>query len=85
MTLEGGELEEEIGNLEKRLRVEKSGGNFVGRKSRCRRYVIYVTVLNPLSIGELGVGDQCSAEFGAFGRARTMKIGRDVRELHKLI
>jgi len=27
--------------------------------------------------------DNC-AEFGASGRARTMKIGRRVRELHKL-
>ena len=27
---------------------------------------------------------QCFGEFGASGRARTMKIGRRVRELHKL-
>ena len=42
------------------------------------------TVLNLLSFGELGGGVQRFGEFGASGRARTMKIGRRVRELHKL-
>ena len=54
------------------------------RISKCRRYVIDVTVLDSLSLGELGGGVQCFGEFGASGRARTMKIGRRVRELHKL-
>ena len=54
------------------------------RISKCRRYVIDVTVLDPLSLGELGGGVQCFGEFGASGRARTMKIGRRVRVLHKL-
>ena len=54
------------------------------RISKCRRYVIDVTVLNSLSLGVLGGRVQCFGEFGAFGRARTMKIGRRVRELHKL-
>ena len=51
---------------------------------KCRRYVIDVTGLDPLSLGELGGGVQCFGEFGASGRARTMKIGRCVRELQKL-
>ena len=48
------------------------------------RFVIDVTGLGPLSLGELGGGIQCFGEFGASRRARTMKIGRCVRELHKL-
>ena len=55
----------------------------MGRISKCRRYVIDVTGLDPLSSGELG--GQCFGNFGASGRARTMKIGRRVRDLHKLI
>ena len=51
---------------------------------KCRRYVIDVTGLNPLFLGELGCGVQSFVEFSASGRARTMKIGRRVRELHKL-
>ena len=51
---------------------------------KCRRYVIDVTGLDPLSLGELGGGVQCFGEFDASGRARTMKICRRVRELHKL-
>ena len=56
----------------------------MGRISQCCRYVIDVTGLDPLSLGELGGGVQCFGEFGASGRARTMKIGRRFRELHKL-
>ena len=41
-----------------------------------RRYVTYVTRLDPLSLGELGGGVQFFGEFGASGRAKTMKIGR---------
>ena len=48
------------------------------------RYVIDVTGLGPLSLGELGGGFQCFGEFGASLRAWTMKIGRRVRELHIL-
>ena len=51
---------------------------------KCHRYVIDVTGLDPLSLVELGGGVQCFGEFGASGRARAMKIGRRVRELHKL-
>ena len=54
------------------------------RISKCRKYVIAVIVLDSLSLGELGGGVQCFGEFGASGRAKTMKIGRRVRELHKL-
>ena len=43
-----------------------------------------VTGLDPLSLGELDSGVLCFGEFGASGRARMMKIGRRVRELHKL-
>ena len=53
------------------------------RISSCR-YVIAVTVLDLLSLGELGEGVQCFSEFGTSGRAKTKKIGRRVRELHKL-
>ena len=38
----------------KTLRVEKSGSNLVGRISKCRRYVIDVTGLDPIFLGELG-------------------------------
>ena len=48
------------------------------------RYVIDVTGLDLYSLVELGGGVQRFGEFGASGRARTMKIGRRVRELHKL-
>ena len=56
----------------------------MGRISKCRRYVIDVTVLDPLSLGELGGGAHCFDKFGASGRTRTMEIGMRVRELHKL-
>ena len=46
--------------------------------------MIDVTGLDPLSLVKLGGGVQCFGEFCASGRARTMKIGRRVRELHKL-
>ena len=52
----------------------------MGTISKCRRYVIDVTGLDPFSLGELRGGVQCFCEFGA----RTKKIGRHVRELHKL-
>ena len=51
---------------------------------KCCRYVIDIIGLDPLSLGDLGGGVQCFGEFGASGRARTMKIGRRVRELYKL-
>ena len=44
----GEELEGET------LRVERLGCNLVGRISKCRRHVIDVTGLDPLSLGELG-------------------------------
>ena len=56
----------------------------MGRISKRRRYVIDVTMLDSFSLGELRGGVQCFGEFGASARARTMKIGRRVRELHKL-
>ena len=40
----------------KTLRVVKLGRNLVGRISKCRRNVIDLTVLDPISLGELGVG-----------------------------
>ena len=55
-----------------------------GCSYKCRRYVIDVTRQDPLSSGELGGGVQCFGDFGASGLARTMKICRRVRELHKL-
>ena len=51
---------------------------------KCRRHVIDITGLDPLSLEELGGGVHCLDEFGTSGRAKTMKIGRRVRELHKL-
>ena len=47
-------------------------------------FVIDVTRLDLLSLVELCGGVQCFGKFGASGRARMMKIGRRVRELHKL-
>ena len=41
----------------------------MGRISKCRRYVIDVTGLDPLSLGELGGGAQWFGEFSASGRA----------------
>ena len=54
------------------------------RISKCCKYMINVIVLDLLSLGELGGAVQCFGEIGASGRARTMKIGRRVRELHEL-
>ena len=45
--------------------------------------MIDLTGLDPLSLEELG-GVQCFGDFGAFGRFGTTKIGRRVRDLHKL-
>ena len=56
----------------------------MGRISKCRRYVIDVTGLDSALFGGVGGGFSALCEFGASGRARTMKIGRRVRELHKL-
>ena len=47
----------------------------MGRISKCRRYVIDVTVQDLLSLGELGGGVQRFGKFDASGCARTMKIG----------
>ena len=41
--------------------------------------MIDVTGLDPLSLGDLGFVVQYLGEFGASGRARTMKIGRHIR------
>ena len=49
----------------------------MGRISKCRRYVIDVTVLNSLSLGGLG-GVQCFGESGVSGRARTMRNKFDI-------
>ena len=46
--------------------------------------MIDVTGLDPLSLGVLVGGVRRYGEFGASGRARTVKISRRVRELHKL-
>ena len=64
------------------------GGGGVGVGNRkflinLGRYVIDVTGLDSLSLGELGGGVQCFGEFGASGRVRTIRIGRRVRELHR--
>ena len=56
----------------------------MGRISKRRKYMIDVTVLDSLSLGELELGVQRFGEFSASGRARTMKIGRRVRDQHKL-
>ena len=55
----------------------------MGRIRTSPRYVIDITGTDSLSLGELG-DFQCFGEFGASGRARTIKIGRRVRDLHKL-
>ena len=63
--------------------MEESGRSLVDKMSKCRRYVIAVTVLDSLSLGKLGGGVKCFGEFDASGRARTRKIGKRVRELYK--
>ena len=47
------------GNLKswKTLRVERSGRNLTGKISTSPRYVIDITVTDPLSLGELGGRD----------------------------
>ena len=45
--------------------------------------MIDITGLDLLSLGKLG-DFQCFGELDASGHVRTMKIGRRVRELHKL-
>ena len=54
------------------------------RISKCRRYVIDVTVTDSLSLGELVKGVQHFSDFGASGRARTMKIRIRIRDQLKL-
>ena len=66
-----------LGELEKKPEI-------LGNAYKCHRYMIDVTRLDPLSLGELGGGVQCFSEFGASGCAKTMKISRFVRELYKL-
>ena len=56
----------------------------MGRLSTSLRYVIVVTRLDALSLGELGGSVQSFGEFSASGRSRTIKIGRCVRDMHKL-
>ena len=58
----------------------------MGRISTNSRYVIDIIGMDSFSLGELegGGGIQCLGQFGASGRARTMKIIRRVRDLHKL-
>ena len=51
---------------------------------KCRRHLIDITGLDPLSLEDLGGGVHCFGEFSASGRDRTMKIGRRVRELYKV-
>ena len=66
------------------------GGSWRGKPEilenayKCHRYVTDVSRLDLLSLGELDGEVQCFGEFGASGHARTMKIGRHVRELYKL-
>ena len=56
----------------------------MGRISKCLPYVVDVNELDPLSIGELWGGVQCFGEFGPSRLAKTVKIGRRVRDRHKL-
>ena len=72
----------ETGNLGKRLEW-RDRENLMGRISTSSRYVIDIIGTDPL-FGGVGGDFQCFGEFGASGRARTMKIGRRVRDLHKL-
>ena len=38
--------------------------------NKCLRYLIDVTGMDPISLGELGGGAQCFREFGASGRTK---------------
>jgi len=52
----------------------------MGKISTSSRYIIDITGLDPLSLGDF----QCFGDFGASGCARTIKIGSRVRYLDKL-
>ena len=54
----------------------------MGRISTSSRHVIDITGTNSLSLGGWGGDFQCFGEFGASGRARTMKIGRRLSSFH---
>ena len=56
----------------------------MGKISKSLRYVIDIIGADPLSFGGAGGDFQCFGEFGTSGRARTMKIGRYIRDLYKL-
>ena len=56
----------------------------MGRIRTSPRCVIDITGLDLLSLREFRGDFQCFREFGASGRARTMKIDRRVRDLQKL-
>ena len=56
----------------------------MGRISRYRRYVIDVNGTGFTLFVGVRWGVRCFGEFGASEPARTMKIGRRVRDLHKL-
>jgi len=49
----------------------------MGKISTSSRYIIDITGLDPLSLGDF----QCFGDFGASGCARTIKIGSRVRYL----
>ena len=55
----------------------------MGRISTSSRYMIDIIGTNPLSLGSWG-DFQYFGELGASRRARTMKIDRRIRNLHKL-
>ena len=54
------------------------------RIRRSPRYLIEITGPDLISLGKLGGDFQCFGKFSASERTRTMKIGRYVRDLHKL-
>ena len=56
----------------------------MGGISTSSRYVIAILKTDSLSLGELWEISSAFGEFGASGRARMMKIGWRVRDLHKL-
>ena len=54
-----------------------------GKDKQSFIYVINIIGTDPPSLGSWE-DFQCFSEFGASGRARTMKIGRRIRALYKL-
>ena len=79
------EVKGETGDLGKRLQWRDRDKTWWEEYAQVLIYVIeHNRTGSALFGGGGGEGFKCFGEFGASGRAKTMKIGRRVRYLHKL-